>query len=158
MMILVRFLSHSVFLLLYSIWLLVFLVFGIIGFLVPPARRALTVDLLDQFKTICGILRDKQVLSREQYEFESQKVAKMYDLATFHGYRWIVWPVTKTMSLTSHFDPLIMFFVGRWILVHRSRLDGDIRAPLLYRLLTKVATTLAQRVGLLLFCFRGNQY
>ena len=142
------------FLPLYFLWLSVCLFLALLGCCVPRVKSVLSSEAVEKVTTICRVLHEKGKINAEQYSFESKVVAPTYDVATFCGYRWIVAPVIFVLQRSDALDSLVQFFVFWWMKVQRSRLAQGRKVLWFEALMVSLATSIAQRVGNLVFLFK----
>ncbi len=139
---------------LYIPWLLICLGFACFGFFFPSKRGRLDLEEVDRRTTVCKVLSQKGLITQQEYEFETQKVAAYYDEQTFSGYLFIMKPVIYALQMTTYFDSFLLFLVKKWIAVHRFMFYQIEKPKLFYIRLAAVCVALAHGVGVCLHQFK----
>lgn len=129
------------------LWLLFCSLLALLGWVLPAKILKLNSDEVEASLTVCKILNEKGLISDDEYGFETQKVARLYDQLTFKGYLFIMNPVIAIMKGAQFLDAFVLWLVKRWMNVHRHFLGGNQNPPAFHVMLTRLCTHLAFYLG-----------
>ncbi len=144
----------SLFLVFYILWLCFFSLIGLISYFVLFWKKDHESIDVTQFDTICKVLNDKNILSDEDYLFETTFVASSYSAETFMGYKLIVTPWVYFLKRHTSLDRFTLYLVCKWIAFQKRRLD-QVRQFSFFSGLASTATLIACGVGKLSFLTNG---
>jgi hypothetical protein len=131
-------------------WLLFCLLLAVVGRLLPNASKAPDLTEVVKKTTVCKVLNQKNLITDEEYEFETQSVAQFYDRLTFRGYLFVMAPFILLLRSTSFLDRFFQFLVRRWIKVHGFLIHGQTRPDTWLVGLAQICAQIAHRVGVVI--------
>jgi len=132
----------------YIFWLAICFFISLPGFLIPFKKKELESSVVKKHYTICRCLFEKGVISEKTYAFETDQVSKHYDQLVFKGYTFIVVPVIFTLRKSKYIDNFILYFVERWVAVHKYQFKQiNVEPPIFHRFLVKVCISISRAVG-----------
>jgi len=146
-----KIIANILFIPLLFIWLLFCLLIAILGALFINKKIQIDLQRVRKRDTICSVLYEKNLLSKDQYEFETVEVASWYDELTFDGYLFILAPVIKTIKNFSFFDGIIYYLVKKWIKVHYYQKEHESKPKTFFSYLTIISVRLSNWVGQVLY-------
>ncbi len=146
-----KIIANMLFIPLLCIWLLFCLLIAILGALFINKKIRIDLQRVKKRDTVCSVLYEKNLLTKDQYEFETEEVASWYDELTFKGYLFILAPVIMTIKYFSFFDGIIFYLVKKWIKVHYFQKEYKSKPKTLFSLLTTISVRLANWVGQVLY-------
>lgn len=120
----------------------------------PIKKRELNSEEVKKSLTICRCLFEKNKIDESIYAFETDQVATTYNHLVFKGYGLIVSPVIFILKRFDFMDQITLYFVDRWVSVHKYYLhEKALRPPQTHIFITKFCVLMAKSVGKLLSAF-----
>ena len=84
---------------LFIIWLLFCGFLALLGEFLPSKKIAIDLEKVKRKETICSVLNSKKLLSDEEYSFETQDVASLYNELIFRGYLFVLSPIIFLLKI-----------------------------------------------------------
>jgi len=139
----------------YIVWLILCFALAMVGALIPFRKKNLDPSHVKKSLTICRCLFEKNKIDESVYAFETDQVAISYNNLVFRGYSLIVSPLIYVLKRFDFMDMITLYFVDRWVSVHRFYLvkDKTITPPKIHIAITKFCVFMAQSVGKILTFF-----
>lgn len=128
-------------------WLLLSCLLAIAGTFLKKEFRELESDQVKETVTVCKVLCEKSLLSPEEYNFETNQVAKMYCESTFTGYLFILAPVIHILRHSNWLDSIMLSLVHRWMRVHHDKISKINLSTVFEHSLVKICTLIARNSG-----------
>jgi hypothetical protein len=149
-----KILGYSLSVPLFILWLLFCFFLSIIGFFTTRKKITINLDNVKKRETICSVLNNKNLISDQEYRFETEDVATLYDELTFKGYLFVLKPVIFLLKHTAFSDTFILFLVKKWMYVHhfQRRYKKNPNTPFYF--LIKTCVLLAKYLGHFLYIFK----
>ncbi len=124
---------------------------ALIGVILPTTKRAIDLEQVKIKVTVCRLLTEKGYLDAEDYRFESEEVAALYDSFTFEGYLFIFQPILLLMSKSDYFDAILFYLVKHWMQTHRQLLGYQSQIHGVKVFLANVSVKIARNLGKFLY-------
>lgn len=150
------FLAYLITIPLFIAWLFFCGILAFIGALLPKKYIAINLDGVIKKDTICSVLNSKGLLSHEEYSFETNDVASLYDELTFLGYLFVLNPVIFLLKNANFLDTFFMYLVNKWMEVHNFKKENNLKEKTFFSILAKVCVTLAGYVGQVLYRLKSQ--
>ena len=136
---------------LFILWLFFCGFLAFLGELLPSKKIAIDLEKVKRKETICSVLNSKKLLSDEEYSFETQDVASLYNELIFRGYLFVLSPIIFLLKHTSFADSFVLYLVHRWMDVHYFNKDSAYTPKTFFSQLFKICVYLAGNVGQVLY-------
>lgn len=136
---------------LFITWLLFCAILALLGSLVIKKQIAINLYEVKKRDTICGVLNHKGLLSDEEYSFETNEVAALYDKLTFDGYLFILNPIIFLLKHTNFADKFVLYLVHKWMEVHDFKKENKGELKTYFSILAKFCVSIANFVGQFLY-------
>lgn len=149
-----KIIAYTITLPLFITWLFFCAIIALIGSFLPKKKITINLKEVKKEETICSVLNKKGLLSNEEYNFETNEVASLYQRTAFTGYLLILAPIIFLLKNTSFADSFVLFIVHKWMDVHSFKKPTTYKANKFYSSLAKTCVLIADKVGQFLILFK----
>ena len=136
---------------LFICWLLFSFVLSLIGLFLYERRIHIDLEKVKKRDTICSVLNSKKLLSDDEYAFETEDVALLYDELTFRGYLFVLSPVIFLLKHFSFTDSFVLYLVKKWMYIHKYLRQHEKRPKSFFSALMSLCVFLAFLLGQVLY-------
>lgn len=134
-------------------WLLFCAILALLGAFLPKKNILINLKQVKQKETICKVLNNKGLINDEEYRFETNEVAILYDELTFKGYLFILKPIIIMLKYTNFLDVFISYLAFKWMEIHQYKKQHKKEAKTFFSLLSNTSVAIAQATGNFLYRF-----
>lgn len=138
------------------LWLLLCFLISLIGMLLIKKRVIIDLDKVKNRETICSVLNKKNLITDEEYEFETVDVASLYDELTFRGYLFVLNPIIYLLKKYTFADKFILYIVKKWMHLHHFENKNNKKPKTFFSILMQTCVILAGYVGQVLYRINPN--
>lgn len=150
---LLKIIAYIIIIPLFTTWLLFCVLLALLGSILPKKDISINLNEVEEEETICKVLNRKGLMSDEDYSFEINEVAIMYDETTFKGYLFILNPIIFIFNQTNFMDNFIAFLAHKWMEIHHFEKTHKQEAKTFFSLIANTSVSIAKGTGNFLYRF-----
>ena len=136
---------------LFIIWLLFCAFLAFLGLLLFKKQIVIDIQKVKDKETICSVLNKKALLSDEEYDFETNDVANLYDDLIFRGYLFVLAPIIFLLKYTNFANSFILYLVHKWMQMHKYKKVYKKEPKTFFSTLMNICVRIAGLIGQFLY-------